>query len=71
MNHVDFELTGADSAEVAGLLKIPKLEDGVWGWRGILEQGAQLRELRVRQLRAELGYDVVVAVRPASGSSPV
>ena len=41
MNHVDFELTGADSAEVAGLLKIPKLEDGVWGWRGILEQGAQ------------------------------
>jgi hypothetical protein len=63
MKSVDFELTGEDAAEVASLLKIPKLEQGIWGWRGILEQAARLRELRVGQLRSDLGYECVVTIR--------
>jgi len=59
---VDFELTGEDAAEVASLLKIPTLQKGIWGWRRILEQAARLRELRVRQLISEVGYDCQVTI---------
>jgi len=60
VKQVDLELSGEDASEVAKLLKIPKLEKGIWGWRGILDQAARLRELRIRQLKADLGLEVTV-----------
>ncbi|MCB9678140.1 MAG: hypothetical protein H6737_23770 [Alphaproteobacteria bacterium] len=60
MKRVNVLVTGEDAAEVAGLLKIPRLASGVYGWQGILEAAASLRELRVRELREQLGLDVTV-----------
>ena len=57
---VDLTITGEDAAELAKLLRIPRLGDGRYGWLGLLAAAAALREMKVREVQANLGYEIVL-----------
>ena len=57
---VDLTLSGEDAAELAKLLRIPRLGDGRYGWRGLLRAAASLREMKIRQVQANLAYEVEI-----------
>lgn len=64
MERVDLRIEGADAEDAAALLRIPALEDGTWGWRGLLAPAAALRELRIVELKEQLGFELTIRKEP-------
>ena len=53
-------MSGEDAAELAKLLRIPRLGNGRYGWLGLLRPAAALREMKIREVQAKLAYEIDV-----------